>query len=156
VRVEQPFSDITTSGLGTNVQDVPDFATHLRYESDFGHVQLSSIFRAIGFQPTEGDVTRRRAAAPKTRPVSCQRLMIGLLKGVGDAPGIARFQGSRTRIRRSDVALSVIDTAHSGRGNAAGASRGPGRGELLRAGRGRFTRKTTGRALPYGQRRAYH
>jgi hypothetical protein len=57
--IEQPFSDITTNGLGTNVQDVPDFATHLRYESDFGHVQLSSILRAIGYRPTGGEVTRR-------------------------------------------------------------------------------------------------
>src|SRR5262249_19331625 len=30
--IEQPFSDITTNGLGRNAQDVPDFATHLRYE----------------------------------------------------------------------------------------------------------------------------
>jgi hypothetical protein len=52
--VEQPFSDITTNGLGDNVQNMPDFATHLRYESDFGHVQLSSVFRSIGFQPTDG------------------------------------------------------------------------------------------------------
>jgi hypothetical protein len=59
IGVEQPFSDITTNGLGTNVQDVPDFATHLRYESDFGHVQLSSVFRSIGFRPTEGETTRR-------------------------------------------------------------------------------------------------
>jgi hypothetical protein len=57
--IEQPFSDITTNGEGTNVQDVPDFATHLRYESDFGHVQLSSVVRAIGFQPTDGELTRR-------------------------------------------------------------------------------------------------
>jgi DcaP outer membrane protein len=57
--IEQPFSDITTNGLGTNVQDVPDFATHLRYETDFGHVQLSSVFRSIGYQPTDGEVTRR-------------------------------------------------------------------------------------------------
>jgi hypothetical protein len=59
VGVEQPFSDITTNGLGTNVQDVPDFATHLRYESDFGHVQLSSIFRSISYQPTAGGETNR-------------------------------------------------------------------------------------------------
>jgi hypothetical protein len=59
VGVEQPFSDISTNGLGSNVQDVPDFATHLRYEGDFGHLQLSSILRAIGYQPTGGEVTRR-------------------------------------------------------------------------------------------------
>ncbi len=57
--IEQPFSDITTSGLGVGVQDVPDGATHLRYESDFGHVQLSSVVRAIGYRPTLGEVTRR-------------------------------------------------------------------------------------------------
>jgi hypothetical protein len=57
--VEQPFSDITTNGLGTNVQDVPDFAAHLRYESDFGHVQVSTLVRAIGFQPTVGDAIRQ-------------------------------------------------------------------------------------------------
>lgn len=57
--VEQPFSDITTNDLGENVQDVPDFATHLRYETDFGHVQMSALGRAIGYQPTGGDVTRR-------------------------------------------------------------------------------------------------
>jgi hypothetical protein len=52
--IEQPFSDITTNGLGKNTQNVPDFATHLRYETDYGHVQLSSVFRSIGFQPTTG------------------------------------------------------------------------------------------------------
>jgi hypothetical protein len=59
IGVEQPFSDITTNGLGTNVQEVPDIATHLRYESDFGHVQLSSVVRSIGFQETNGDLTQR-------------------------------------------------------------------------------------------------
>jgi hypothetical protein len=57
--IEQPFSDITTNGQGVNVQDIPDFATHLRYESDLGHVQLSSILRAIEYRPTGGEVTRR-------------------------------------------------------------------------------------------------
>jgi DcaP outer membrane protein len=59
IGIEQPFSDITTNGLGTNVQEMPDFATHLRYETDFGHVQLSGIARSIGYQPTEGDLTQR-------------------------------------------------------------------------------------------------
>jgi hypothetical protein len=59
IGVEQPFSDITTNGEGTNVQDVPDFASHLRYEGDFGHFQLSSVVRSIGFQPTGGEVERR-------------------------------------------------------------------------------------------------
>jgi hypothetical protein len=57
IGVEQPFSDITTNGLGTNVQDVPDFATHLRYEADYGHVQLSTLVRSIGFRPTGGSVS---------------------------------------------------------------------------------------------------
>jgi hypothetical protein len=38
---------------------MPDFATHLRYESDFGHVQLSGIVRSIEFRPTEGETDRR-------------------------------------------------------------------------------------------------
>ncbi|MBL8793706.1 MAG: porin [Planctomycetia bacterium] len=57
--IEQPFSDITTNGLGVGVQDVPDFATHLRYEGDLGHVQLSGLARSIGYRPTGGEVTRR-------------------------------------------------------------------------------------------------
>jgi hypothetical protein len=57
--IEGPFSDITTNGLGTNVQNIPDFANHLRYESDLGHVQLSSVLRAIGYRPMFGEVTRR-------------------------------------------------------------------------------------------------
>jgi hypothetical protein len=57
--IEQPFSDITTNGLGTNIQDVPDFASHLRYEGDLGHVQLSGVVRSIGFQPTGGQTIRR-------------------------------------------------------------------------------------------------
>jgi hypothetical protein len=61
IGVEQPFSDITTNGLGTNVQDIPDFATHLRYEADLGHVQLSTIVRSIGYQPTGGQVIRQPA-----------------------------------------------------------------------------------------------
>ena len=57
--IEQPFSDISTNGLGTNVQDVPDFATHLRFEDDLGHLQLSAVGRSIGYQPTNGSVTQR-------------------------------------------------------------------------------------------------
>jgi hypothetical protein len=56
--IEQPFSDITTHGEGTGFQDVPDFATHLRYEADNGHVQLSSLVRSIGFRPTDGERAR--------------------------------------------------------------------------------------------------
>jgi len=58
--IEQPFSDITTNDPGTNVQDVPDFATHVRYEGDVGHFQLSSLFRTLGYQATAtNEVTRR-------------------------------------------------------------------------------------------------
>ncbi|MFO0948518.1 MAG: DcaP family trimeric outer membrane transporter [Planctomycetota bacterium] len=57
--VEQPFSDITTYGLGENVQDVPDMTTHIRYQGDFGHAQISTIGRAIGYEPNDGDTTRR-------------------------------------------------------------------------------------------------
>ena len=60
--IERCFSDITTNGLGTNVQEVPDFATHLRYEGDVGHVQVSGLMRTIGFEPTGGDVTQRVGA----------------------------------------------------------------------------------------------
>jgi hypothetical protein len=59
VGIEQPFSDITTNGLGTNVQDVPDFATHVRYEGDFGHFQISGLGRALGYRPTDGETTLR-------------------------------------------------------------------------------------------------
>ncbi|MGH9677864.1 MAG: DcaP family trimeric outer membrane transporter, partial [Candidatus Acidiferrum sp.] len=53
IGVEQPFSDITTNGQGTNVQDVPDFAGHLRYETDYGHAQLSTLLREVGFRPLD-------------------------------------------------------------------------------------------------------
>jgi hypothetical protein len=56
--IEQPFSDITTNDLGNNVQDVPEFATHVRYEGDLGHFQLSGLMRSIGFRPTGGGTTR--------------------------------------------------------------------------------------------------
>lgn len=57
--IEQPFADIATNGLGQNVQDVPDFATHLRYETDYGHLQVAGLLRSIGYRPTGGGVTRR-------------------------------------------------------------------------------------------------
>lgn len=64
--IEQPFSDITTNGLGTNVQYVPDFASNLRYEIGFGHVQVAGLGRSIGFQATNGDVTQRPAYGVST------------------------------------------------------------------------------------------
>lgn len=60
--MERCFSDITTNGLGTGVQNVPDFATHLRYEADRGHMQLSGLFRQIGYRPTGGAVQRETAS----------------------------------------------------------------------------------------------
>ena len=62
--IERTFSDITTNGLGTSFQDVPDFATHLRYEAERGHLQVAGLFRKIGF--------RRRLArtSARRRPVS--------------------------------------------------------------------------------------
>jgi hypothetical protein len=60
--VERCFSDITTNGLGVGVQDVPDFATHVRYEADRGHLQVSGLMRTIGYRPTGGDDTSETAA----------------------------------------------------------------------------------------------
>ncbi len=57
--VEGPFSDITTNGQGTPVQDIPDAATHIRYEADLGHLQISGVARSIGYRPDFGAVTRR-------------------------------------------------------------------------------------------------
>lgn len=56
--VEQPFSDITTGGQGTNVQDVPDFTSHLRYDNDRLHLQASTILRKISHRDATGDVQR--------------------------------------------------------------------------------------------------
>jgi hypothetical protein len=65
--VERPFSDITAldaSGnpLGTNVQNVPDFATHWRFQGDRGHLQVAGLLRTIGFRPNGGSVERLTAA----------------------------------------------------------------------------------------------
>jgi hypothetical protein len=57
--IERPFSDITTSGLGASVQDVPDMAMHLRLERDRGHLQVATLMRAIGYRPTDEELTRR-------------------------------------------------------------------------------------------------
>jgi hypothetical protein len=71
VAAEQPYSDIswfqddefvvnpgsgiiTTAGAPRNVQDMPDFTGHVRYDSDFGHVQVSGILRKLTFQPAVG------------------------------------------------------------------------------------------------------
>jgi hypothetical protein len=65
--MERPFSDVTAVGpngesLGTNVQDVPDFATHWRYEGDRGHLQLGGLLRTISYRPTGGQVERLTAS----------------------------------------------------------------------------------------------
>jgi hypothetical protein len=52
--VEQPFSDITPSEGGKNIQDLPDFKTHIRYDAGLGHVQLSGVIRKITNQPLIG------------------------------------------------------------------------------------------------------
>lgn len=56
--LERPFSDITTNGLGTAVQRVPDFATHFRYEANVAHVQAAGLLRTIGYRPFDADVTQ--------------------------------------------------------------------------------------------------
>jgi hypothetical protein len=74
--VEQPYSDIswfqddefvvnpgtgiiTTAGVPRNVQDMPDFIGHVRYDTDFGHVQLAGILRKLTFQPAVGEDMNR-------------------------------------------------------------------------------------------------
>jgi hypothetical protein len=71
VAAEQPYSDIqwfqdgqfvvnpgsgivTTAGAPRNVQDMPDFVGNVRYDSDFGHVQIAGILRKLTFQPGVG------------------------------------------------------------------------------------------------------
>ena len=68
---EQPYSDIqwfqddgftlnpgtgiiTTAGAPRNVQDMPDFISNVRYDSDFGHLQVAGILRKLTFQPSVG------------------------------------------------------------------------------------------------------
>jgi hypothetical protein len=77
--VEQPYSDITwqeggdfvtnpgsgivtTAGAPRNVQDMPDFTSHFRYDSDYGHLQIAGIARKLTFQPGVGDDTSRLGA----------------------------------------------------------------------------------------------
>jgi hypothetical protein len=65
---EQPYSDIqwfqdgefvvnpgsgivTKAGAPRNIQDVPDFISHIRYDTDLGHVQVAGILRKLTFQP---------------------------------------------------------------------------------------------------------
>ena len=46
---------ITTPGVGRNVQDVPDFTGNVRYDGDYGHMQVAGIGRKLTFQPATGD-----------------------------------------------------------------------------------------------------
>lgn len=69
--MEQPYSDIqwfeagawvvnpgtgiiTTPGVGRNVQDMPDFTGNIRYNGDYGHMQLAGVGRKLTFQPATG------------------------------------------------------------------------------------------------------
>ena len=71
--MEQPYSDIqwyevssgtwvvnpgsgiiTTPGVGKNVQDMPDFTGNIRYEGDYGHLQVAGILRKLSFKSETG------------------------------------------------------------------------------------------------------
>lgn len=54
VAIEQPFSDITTSPDGQNIQDIPDLTTHFRYDTGLGHLQVSGVLRKLTNQPEVG------------------------------------------------------------------------------------------------------
>jgi hypothetical protein len=74
--IEHPYSDIqwlqngefvvnpgsgiiTTAGVPRNVQDMPDFTGHIRYDTDLGHLQVAGILRKLTFQPAVGsDISR--------------------------------------------------------------------------------------------------
>jgi len=66
--VEQPYSDIewfdganwvvnpgtgiiTDPTVPKNVQDLVDFTGHVRYEHDYGHMQVAGILRKLSYQP---------------------------------------------------------------------------------------------------------
>ncbi|TWT67066.1 DcaP family trimeric outer membrane transporter [Allorhodopirellula solitaria] len=61
VAAEQPFTDMTlvdnagNSLDGTNIQDMPDFTGHLRYDNHYGHTQLAGIVRKLTYQPLVGE-----------------------------------------------------------------------------------------------------
>lgn len=61
--LERPFSDITTSGLGTGVQDTPDATAHWRFEADRGHLQVSGLLRSIAYTPNGSDDVERHTGA---------------------------------------------------------------------------------------------
>src|SRR4029077_16194192 len=71
VGIEQPYSDIqwfengewvrnpntgiiTDPHVGRNIQDMPDFTGNVRYEGEYGHLQIAGIGRKLTFQPAVG------------------------------------------------------------------------------------------------------
>jgi hypothetical protein len=67
IGVEQPYSDIqwldngelvvnpgtgiiTEAGVPKNVQNIPDFTANVRYNGDYGHMQVAGILRKLSFQ----------------------------------------------------------------------------------------------------------
>jgi hypothetical protein len=56
---EHPFSDVTVDAETLNVQDVPDFTSHLRYDADLFHFQAATVLRTLGCRPEEGSVNRQ-------------------------------------------------------------------------------------------------
>jgi hypothetical protein len=69
VGMEQPYSDIqwneagtgnwivnpgtgivTTTGVGHNFQDMPDFTGNVRFEGDYGHLQIAGIARKLSYR----------------------------------------------------------------------------------------------------------
>lgn len=56
--VEQPESEVDGSGDpgGASVNHAPDVGANVRWESDFGHIQMAAILRQIGYRgPVFGD-----------------------------------------------------------------------------------------------------
>jgi hypothetical protein len=71
VGIEQPYSDIqwfengewvvnpgtgivSATGVDKNIQDLPDFTGNVRYEGDYGHVQVAGILRKLSIQLADG------------------------------------------------------------------------------------------------------
>jgi hypothetical protein len=71
VGVEQPYSDIqwfengewvvnpntgiiTTPGVDRNIQNLPDFTGNIRYEGDYGHIQVAGIARKLSIKLASG------------------------------------------------------------------------------------------------------
>jgi hypothetical protein len=54
--LEDPDSDVTApiGETGSGAETLPDFTTHLRWEDDFGHVQLAGLLRKITFEADTG------------------------------------------------------------------------------------------------------